>query len=117
MEQLWFAPSGTLHAALAANDGVDALAGAKNHGTPIELLVTDVVMPNLANWRRNSLDCVRTKNCCSFLVMPARLGSTIKSGTLRPIFSRTLTTLAQIRTALNPGSGQTNSPIRHDALD
>src|ERR1700722_13505941 len=76
------------HTALAANDGVEALAGAKSHGTAIELRVTDVVMPNLANWRRNSLDCVRKKNCCSFLVMPARLGSTIKSGTLRPIFSR-----------------------------
>jgi hypothetical protein len=51
---------------LAANDGVDALAVAKNHGAPMDLLVTDVVMPNLANWRSNSLDCVRTKNCCSF---------------------------------------------------
>jgi CheY-like chemotaxis protein len=66
------------HTVLAAKDGVDALAVAKNQGTPIELLVTDVVMPNLANWRRNSLDCVRTQNCCSFLVMPARLCSTIK---------------------------------------
>ena len=78
------------HTALAANDVVDALAGAKNHGQEpwhtIELLVTDVVMPNLANWRRNSLDCIRTKNCCSFLVMPARLGSTIKVGGLETNF-------------------------------
>jgi two-component system cell cycle sensor histidine kinase/response regulator CckA len=33
---------------LEAKDGVDALAVAKNHGTRIDLVVTDVVMPNMS---------------------------------------------------------------------
>jgi PAS domain S-box-containing protein len=33
---------------LEAKDGVDALSVAKNHGSPIHLVVTDVVMPNMS---------------------------------------------------------------------
>jgi len=33
---------------LEARDGLDALAVAKNHGSTIHLVVTDVVMPNMS---------------------------------------------------------------------
>ena len=88
MEQLWFVPSGThtyrargqrwrrgpcrseepWHSHRVAGDG-------RGHAESGQLA------KELARLRPE-------KNCCSFLVMPARLGSTIKSGTLRPIFSR-----------------------------
>jgi two-component system, cell cycle sensor histidine kinase and response regulator CckA len=33
---------------LDSKDGLDALSVARNHGTPIQLVVTDVVMPNMS---------------------------------------------------------------------
>jgi hypothetical protein len=45
-----------------------------------------------------------------------RVRSTLEQA--RPIFSRGPNNFSlKIRTALNPGLGQTNSPIRHDAMD
>lgn len=76
------------HTVLAAKDGVDALAVAKNHGTPYGLAGDGRGHAESGQLAKELARLRRTKNCCSFRVTPARLCSTIKSGTLRPIFSR-----------------------------
>ena len=95
---------------LEAKDGLDALAVARNHASPIELVVTDVVMPNMSGGElAKALNQARPD--ARFLFVSGYAGKTVldhKVVDLETNFLQKPYTLkqfsAKIRAALNPSA-------------
>jgi PAS domain S-box-containing protein len=93
---------------LEAKDGVDALSVAKNHGAPIDLLVTDVVMPNMSGGQL-AKELAQLRPDTKLLFVSGYAGKTVldhKVGDLETNFLQKPYTLKQlslkIREALSP---------------
>jgi len=102
---------------LEAKDGLDALAVARSHGSPIHLTVTDVVMPNMSGGQL-AKELARLRPEARLLFVSGYAGKTVldhKVFDLETNFLQKPYTLkqlsAEIRQALNRGASQTtNSP-------
>jgi two-component system, cell cycle sensor histidine kinase and response regulator CckA len=102
---------------LDAKDGLDALSVARNHGTPIQLVVTDVVMPNMSGGQL-AKELARLRPDARLLFVSGYAGKTVldhKVFDLETNFLQKPYTLKQLSTkihqALTRGTGKTtNSP-------
>lgn len=104
---------------LEAKDGLDALSVARNHGTPIHLVVTDVVMPNMSGGRL-AKELARLRPDARLLFVSGYAGKTVldhKVFDLEANFLQKPYTLKQlstkIRQALTRGTGKTTSSPSH----
>lgn len=95
---------------LEAKDGLDALSVAKNHGSAIHLLVTDVVMPNMSGGQL-AKELAQLRPDTKLLFVSGYAGKTVldhKVVDLETNFLQKPYTLKQlslkIRAALSPGA-------------
>ncbi len=100
---------------LEAKDGVDALAVAKNHASNIDLLVTDVVMPNMSGGQlAKELGQVRPDT--KLLFVSGYAGKTVvdhKVFDLETNFLQKPYTLKQFSLKIRAALGQKNPPQHH----
>jgi CheY-like chemotaxis protein len=95
------------YSVLEAKDGLDALAVAKNHGSTIHLVVTDVVMPNMSG-RQLAKELAQLRPDTKLLFVSGYAGKTVldhKGVDLETNFLQTEATRSQDSNCSGPEPG------------
>jgi two-component system cell cycle sensor histidine kinase/response regulator CckA len=103
---------------LEARDGVDALAVAKNHASNIDLLVTDVVMPNMSGGQL-AKELGQLRPDTKLLFVSGYAGKTVvdhKVVDLETNFLQKPYTLKQFSLKIRAALGQENPPQLHHSV-